>query len=113
MANRSAKVRFRVTILGRDSLHEITETMLGAASMGDGCENDLTLHDFHQILPGRRFFSQFPKPSMAKFLFHTLSELVRFAQKTTGPGWLRAFAFVIHVMSVPERAKGAQFDFLS
>jgi len=34
---------------------------------------------------------------MAEFLLHTLSELVRFAQKTTGPGWLWALAFVIHI----------------
>jgi len=61
------------------------------------CLLDGRLCGIAQILLGRCFFPQFPEPSVAEFLLHALSELVRFAQKTACPGWLRAFALVIHV----------------
>ena len=50
-----------------------------------------------QVLLGRRLFPQFAEPSVAEFLLHALSELVRLAQTTTRPRLLGAFALVVHV----------------
>lgn len=45
---------------------------------------------------GCRCFPQITEPTVAEFLFHALSQLVRFAQKTTRPRLFSVFALVIH-----------------